>query len=181
MHELAFADRARLISEIREVAGEDVRVIVATEAELPVHDAVRAYPFNSQLLRLRDGALVIVAPEESRENARARAFLERVVAEGDQVAAIHYRDVNQSMSNGGGPACLRLRVALTDDEVRAVGADVFFSPALHARLVDWVTRHHRDRLLPADLADPALAREGLAALDELTRILRLGRVYDFQR
>jgi succinylarginine dihydrolase len=58
---------------------------------------------------------------------------------------------------------------------------VFFSAALHARLVEWVTRHYRDRLLPADLADPALAREGLAALDELTRILRLGAVYDFQR
>ena len=58
---------------------------------------------------------------------------------------------------------------------------MFFSPALQARLVEWVTRHYRDRLLPADLADPALAREGLAALDELTRILRLGPVYDFQR
>ena len=97
------------------------------------------------------------------------------------VARVHYLDVNQSMNNGGGPACLRLRVPLTDDEVRAVSADVFFSPALHARLVDWVRRHYRVRLLPSDLADPALAREGLAALDELTRILRLGPVYDFQR
>jgi succinylarginine dihydrolase len=97
------------------------------------------------------------------------------------VTRIRWVDVNQSMRNGGGPACLRLRVALTDDEVGAIGADVLFSPALHERLVAWVGRHYRDRLAPADLADPALAREGMAALDELTSILRLGPVFDFQR
>jgi succinylarginine dihydrolase len=97
------------------------------------------------------------------------------------VSRVHYVDVNQSMHNGGGPACLRLRVGLTEDEVGAVRADVFFSPALHARLVAWVGRHYRDRLVAADLADPALAREGMAALDELTSILRIGAVFDFQR
>jgi succinylarginine dihydrolase len=181
MHELAFADREDLLAELRRLVGDELRIIVAAEGELPVADAVAAYPFNSQLLELPGGGLAVLAPEESRENPRARAFLERVVAEENPVARVHYRDVNQSMNNGGGPACLRLRVALTDDEVRAVRADVFFSSALHERLVEWVTRHYRDRLLPADLADPALAREGLAALDELTRILKLGSVYDFQR
>jgi succinylarginine dihydrolase len=181
LHELAFADREALLAQLRALLGDALRVVVATEAELPAADAVAAYPFNSQLLELADGALAIVAPEESRANPRARAFLERVVAEESPVRAIHYRDVNQSMNNGGGPACLRLRVPLEEDEIRAVDADVFFSDALHARLVEWVTRHYRDRLLPSDLADPALAREGLAALDELTRILRLGAVYDFQR
>lgn len=181
LHELAFTEREDVLARLRALLGGELRAIVAAEAELPVADAVSAYPFNSQLLELPGGALALLAPEESRENPRARAFLERVVAEDNPVARVHYLDVNQSMNNGGGPACLRLRVPLTDDEVRAVSADVFFSPALHARLVDWVRRHYRDRLLPSDLADPALAREGLAALDELTRILRLGPVYDFQR
>ena len=94
---------------------------------------------------------------------------------------VHYLDVNQSMDNGGGPACLRLRVTLNGDEAGAIPANVLFSPALHARLVEWVERHYRDRLAPADLADPSLAREGLEALDELTRVLGLGAVYDFQR
>jgi succinylarginine dihydrolase len=85
------------------------------------------------------------------------------------------------MHNGGGPACLRQRVVLTDEEVAAVRANVFYSDALDAELRAWVTRHYRDRLLPRDLADPALARESMAALDELTGILRLGSVYDFQR
>ncbi|HEY6001378.1 MAG TPA: N-succinylarginine dihydrolase [Anaeromyxobacter sp.] len=181
MHELAFADSEALLADLRRLLGGELEVVVAVEAELPVADAVAAYPFNSQLLELPQGGLAILAPEESRENPRARAFLERVVAEKGQVVRVHYRDVNQSMNNGGGPACLRLRVPLTDEEVGDIHAGVFFSPALHERLVEWVTRHYRDRLLPGDLADPALAREGLEALDELTRILKLGSIYDFQR
>jgi len=181
LHELAFAHREELLARLRGLLGEDLRAVVASERELPAHEAVAAYPFNSQLLELPGGALVLLAPEESRENPHARAFLERVVAEENPVARVQYLDVRQSMNNGGGPACLRLRVALTDDEVRAAHGDVFFSKELHARLVAWVTRHYRDRLVPSDLADPALAREGMRALDELTGILGLGSVYDFQR
>jgi succinylarginine dihydrolase len=181
LHELAFADGEALRARLRGLAGDGLRVVVASEAELPVADAVAAYPFNSQLLELPGGGLVVLAPEESRERPRARAFLERAAVESGLAARVHWVDVNQSMNNGGGPACLRLRVGLTGDEVRALGADVIFSPALHDRLVAWVERHYRDRLAPADLADPALAREGLAALDELTSLLRLGPVYDFQR
>jgi succinylarginine dihydrolase len=181
LHELAFVDREGLLAHLRALLGDALRTVVASERELPAADAVAAYPFNSQLLELPGGALVILAPEESRENPRARAFLDRVVSEDNPVTRVHYRDVRQSMQNGGGPACLRLRVTLTDEEVRAVQADVFFSPALHARLVEWVGRHYRDRLLPGDLADPALARESFTALDELTRILKLGSVYDFQQ
>ena len=94
---------------------------------------------------------------------------------------VFYRDVRQSMHNGGGPACLRLRVPLEDDEAAALGANVLLGDALHDELCAWVDRHYRDKLAPADLADPSLARETMAALDELTRILKLGSVYDFQR
>jgi succinylarginine dihydrolase len=181
LHELAFSEPEALLTRLRALAGDELRVVLATDRELPIADAVAAYPFNSQLVELPGGGLALLAPEESRENARARAFLERVVVEGGAVGAIHYRDVNQSMDNGGGPACLRLRVPLTQDEAGALSAGVLFTPDLHARLVAWVERHYRDRLLPSDLADPALAREGLTALDELTRILGLGAVYDFQR
>jgi succinylarginine dihydrolase len=180
LHELAFLDPDAVIGALRALLGDDLRVFVATSAELPVEDAVGAYPFNSQLVTRPDGRMALVAPEESRERPAARRFLERLVAEG-AIAELHFLDVNQSMNNGGGPACLRQRIVLAEDEVRAVAADVFFSDALAAALADWIGRHYRDRLVPADLADPALAREGMAALDELTRVLKLGPVYDFQR
>jgi succinylarginine dihydrolase len=93
---------------------------------------------------------------------------------------VHYLDVRQSMNNGGGPACLRQRIRLTDAERAAEKARVFYDEALHADLAAWVRRHYRDRLAPGDLRDPALAREGMTALDELTGLLRLGSVYDFQ-
>ncbi len=181
LHELAFADQEQLLARLRALLGDELRAVVASERELPAREAVAAYPFNSQLLELAGGALVLLAPEESRDNPRARAFLDRVVSEENPVTRVQYLDVRQSMNNGGGPACLRLRVALTEDEVRSVHANVFFSRELHSRLVEWVTRHYRDRLVPSDLADPALAREGLSALDELTGILGLGSVYDFQQ
>jgi succinylarginine dihydrolase len=181
LHELAFREHAALLADLRSVLGEELVIVVATSAELPAASAVRAYPFNSQVLSRKDGTMCIVAPEDSREDAPARAFLERVVASGGPVTEVFYRDVRQSMHNGGGPACLRLRVPLEDDEAKVLGGNVLFTDALHDALVDWVGRRYRDRLAPDDLKDPKLARETMEALDELTQILKLGGVYDFQR
>jgi succinylarginine dihydrolase len=103
-----------------------------------------------------------------------------VVAGVNPVKAVHYLDLRQSMNNGGGPACLRQRIGLTDAEAGAIRANVFLTDALLADLEAWIRKHYRDRLLPRDLGDPALAREGMTALDELTGLLRLGSVYDFQ-
>jgi succinylarginine dihydrolase len=142
---------------------------------------VKAYPFNSQVLTLPDGSMAIVAPIESQELETTRRFLDRVVAEDNPVKAVHYLDVRQSMNNGGGPACLRQRIWLTDEERAAVKANVFYSPALHESLAAWVKKHYRETLYAKDLQDPKLARETMTALDELTGILRLGSVYDFQQ
>jgi len=136
-------------------------------------------------VRLPDGSLCIIAPLEAEENAASRAFLERVVAGDNPVSRVEYLDVRQSMSNGGGPACLRRPGVLSEEERRAITARVFLDEPLHGDslygdLVDWVERHYRDRLEPADLRDPSLWRESRDALDELTRILRLGDVYEFQ-
>ncbi|RKH43733.1 N-succinylarginine dihydrolase [Corallococcus sicarius] len=181
LHALAFVDHPALLQTLRQKLGADFRSVVATNDELPVKDAVKAYPFNSQVLSLPDGTMAIVAPIESRETPHARAFLERVVAEDNPVKAVHYLDVRQSMNNGGGPACLRQRISLTDAERAAITADVFYSPALHETLAAWVRRHYRDVLRPDDVRDPLLARETMTALDELTRLLKLGSVYDFQQ
>jgi succinylarginine dihydrolase len=180
-HELAFLDGDSLELALRRALGEELQLVRVLDAELPVASAVAAYPFNSQVLSVAGGAMAIVAPEDAREDPPSRRFLERVVASGGPVRAIHYIDVRQSMRNGGGPACLRLRVPLTHDEIRALGAGVVLDDALYGALCAWVDRHYRDHLVPGDLADPELAREGMRALDELTHLLRLGSVYDFQR
>jgi succinylarginine dihydrolase len=181
LHELAFVEHEKLLAELRARLGDGLQAVLATEQELPVKDAVAAYPFNSQLLRLPDGTLHIVAPLEARENERARAFLERAQRECARISGIDYLDVNGSMKNGGGPACLRLRVPLTTLESRALGGNVLFDEQLEAQLDDIVKRRYRDRLELADIADPELVREAHTALDELTQALGLGAIYDFQQ
>jgi succinylarginine dihydrolase len=85
------------------------------------------------------------------------------------------------MRNGGGPACLRLRVPLMPAELAAVNPRALFSAERHAELVAWADRRYREELRPTDLADPKLLDESRTALDELTAILGLGSIYDFQR
>ncbi|WP_259697345.1 N-succinylarginine dihydrolase, partial [Pseudomonas chlororaphis] len=85
-----------------------------------------------------------------------------------------------SMQNGGGPACLRLRVALNQTELAAVNPGVIMTVPLYDTLTQWVDKHYRDRLSENDLADPQLLLECRTALDELTQILKLGAVYPFQ-
>jgi succinylarginine dihydrolase len=90
-------------------------------------------------------------------------------------------DLRESMKNGGGPACLRLRVVLNEQERAAVKSGVWIDDKLFGRLDAWIETHYRDRLAPSDLADPSLLVESRTALDELTQILGVGSLYDFQR
>jgi succinylarginine dihydrolase len=181
LHEHALSHHRDLVRELKSRLGPGFSWIVAHERELPAQEAVLSYPFNSQIVTLPSGTMAVVAPAEARESEAARRFLERVVAEENPVGALHYADVNASMNNGGGPACLRLRVLLTEEEQRRVTARVFFDDALHADLTSWVNQHYRDRMSAEDLSDPALLPEIRTALDELTVLLRLGSIYDFQR
>ena len=97
-----------------------------------------------------------------------------------RIAEVIAFDLRQSMHNGGGPACLRLRVELTDVERAAIRANVFLDEALANALDVWIRRHYRDRLAPDDLGDPALLDESRSALDELSTMLKLPNVYPFQ-
>jgi succinylarginine dihydrolase len=169
------------LREIEARLGAVLVSVVATERELPIADAVSSYVFNSQILTLDDGKRVLLAPEQTRDNPHARAFGDRLLATEHAVDRVEYFGLGQSMRNGGGPACLRLRMPLTDEQAAAIRGNVLWTPELDGQLCAWVERHYRDRLAPADLADPLLMREGMTALDELTQILALGALYDFQR
>lgn len=184
-HERAFEDRALMEREVRAAADglfEPVFVEVS-EAELPMADLVASYLFNSQLLVVPgEDRLVLLAPAETRDNPRAHAVAQSLAASNGPIGRVEYVDVRQSMRNGGGPACLRLRVVLTEAELEAANPAQRFTPGLHTILADWVQRRYRDRLAPADLADPDLLPESREALDELSQILDLGGdFYPFQR
>ncbi len=139
------------------------------------------YLFNSQLLSRDDGSMILVLPQESQDHPGVWRYLNGLVAEDNPVSELRVFDLRESMANGGGPACLRLRVVLTPEEQRAVNPAVMMNETLFNTLNDWVDRYYRDRLTQADLVDPQLLREGREALDALTRILQLGSVYPFQQ
>ncbi len=180
LHEHAFVEHAALLTRLRSLLGDDLATVVATERELPLADAVAAYPFNAQLLSLPSGKMRLLAPRESRQNPRAKRFLERVVSE-TAVEAVDYLDLNGSMQNGGGPACLRLRVPLSQAEQEQLLPSVLLDDRLERDLTAIISRRYREHVTLADIADPELLRESYTALDELTAALGLGSVYDFQR
>ncbi len=182
-HQDAFLDSDRVLAELQTklaARGGRLQAISVPRADVSVDDAVRTYLFNSQLLTRADGSMLLVVPEECRANPRVWSYLEQLTGQGTGIAEVKVFDLKQSMRNGGGPACLRLRVALKPEELAAVNPGVILTPALHETLNDWVERHYRDRLVEADMADPQLLIECREALDELTRILQLGSVYPFQ-
>ena len=184
-HEAAFEDRAAMEAQVRAAAAGrfEPQFVQIDTADLPLGEAIKSYLFNSMLVSLPgDDRLTLIAPMETAETPRAAAAVERAIASNGPIGRVEYVDVRQSMRNGGGPACLRLRVVLTEEELAATNPAQRFDPVLHDRLAAWATAHYRDRLLPADLADPHLLDESRAALDALTGILGLGGgFYPFQR
>jgi succinylarginine dihydrolase len=78
------------------------------------------------------------------------------------------------MRNGGGPACLRLRVVLSEQEAAAADQQFILDDAKISALETLVKAHYRDRILPEDLADPALMDESFAVMQALTDLLGMG-------
>lgn len=184
-HEDAFADKAALYAEVRAKAqGFAPAFVEVARARVGLGDAVSSYLFNSQLLRLPGAAaLTLIAPTEVRENNKTAAYVAELIAQPNAaIGQVEYVEVRESMRNGGGPACLRLRIVMTPAERAAAAQGFFLDDALAAKLEAWIKTHYREELAPEDLGDPALVDETQRALDELTRILPLGAdFYPFQR
>lgn len=179
-HEMAFLEEEKVLADIRSrLTGAELQAVRVSNAEVPIEDAVQSYLFNSQLLNIADGMLLAV-PGECREVPSVSRYLDDLVKGDSPITSVEVFDVKQSMRNGGGPACLRLRVALNDDELKAMHHGVLLNDALYERLTTWVEAHYREELSTEDLADPMLLDEVRKALDELTGILGLGSIYDFQ-
>lgn len=109
-HEKAFADRDALVTELQAKVPSFELVEVA-DAEVPLADAIRSYLFNAQLVTPPDGAMTLVAPTECRDTPSVASWIGRHLASNGAIRRVSFVDVRQSMANGGGPACLRLRVA----------------------------------------------------------------------
>ena len=166
-HEQAFADKATLIGGLEERVPRFEYVEVPA-AEVPLADAIRSYLFNAQLVAPPDGQPTLIVPAEARETPSVWQWVERHVAGNGPIRRVEVVDVRQSMANGGGPACLRLRVVA---EPGAVDPRFLVDEAKLDRLAavigtHWPTEiHHEELQQPALIAQVEQAR--LQLLDAL--------------
>ncbi|WP_348675113.1 N-succinylarginine dihydrolase [uncultured Abyssibacter sp.] len=180
-HEMAFANEAGVVGSLSRMMGEPLRTIRINQSQVDLSAAITSYLFNSQIVTLPDGTVRLIVAKDCEEHPAVWAAITEMVESDGPIDGVQVFDVRQSMRNGGGPACLRLRVPLNDDERGAVNPDSWFTPDLHKTLKAWVEKHYRDRLAIADLADPAFLNEVRETLDRLTVILGLGSIYPFQQ
>jgi len=181
-HEESFVDNQQVIDDLDRCLGDMTLIpVLVKNSDVSLQDAVKSYLFNSQLLSNPDNSMTLVVPGECREIQSVSQYLDKLQDDASNpINHIKVFDVKQSMRNGGGPACLRLRVAMTEEEFQSVNPATIMSDKLYDDLVAWVNTHYRDTLTSADLADPSLLKESRLALKELTKILNVGSIYPFQ-
>ncbi len=158
-HELAFADPEGTYAAIRARLPE-AEIIVVPAAAVSLADAIKSYLFNAQLLTLPDGDMGLVIPLEAWEHPRVRAWLDQMLASNGPIRRILPVDVRQSMANGGGPACLRLRVVA---DPAKVDPRFLVDEAKLTRIESVVAAHWPEHIRPDQLGDPALAAQVIAA------------------
>ncbi|CAM3041062.1 N-succinylarginine dihydrolase [Legionella worsleiensis] len=181
-HEDAFLNRDEVLATLNAKADFPLTLIEVSRKTISVEDAVNSYLFNSQLITLPDQKnMMLIAPAECEHNPKVKGCIDGIISDSSNpVNAVQYLDLKQSMRNGGGPACLRLRVPLNEYEIDAMHQGILINEELLHVLEQWVIKHYRTELSAQDLADPQLMNESLQALDELTQILKLGSIYPFQ-
>ena len=151
-HEQAFADKDAVVEALAaKVPGFEYVEVPA--AEVPLTDAIRSYLFNAQLVTPPGGEPTLIVPTEARETASVWRWLERHVAGNGPIRNVEVVDVRQSMANGGGPACLRLRVVADPQSVDP--RFIVDAPKLD-RIAEVVRRHWPEAIHIDDLQQPAL-------------------------
>lgn len=169
-HESAFVNTDAVIKAVQEKM--DFFAIKVTEKEIPLKIAVATYLFNSQLVTLAPEKMALIAPMECADSPIVQSYLKELLARTNiPIKEIVFQRVRQSMQNGGGPACLRLRIVLTENELSRMHQGVLLTDSLYETLKKWIHNHYRDKLSPQDLIDEYLIQESKVALEELMHIL----------
>jgi succinylarginine dihydrolase len=154
-HEQAFSDKSPLLAALSgRVPGFEYVEVPA--AEVPLEDAVRSYLFNAQLVTPADGQPTLIVPNEARETPSVWTWIERYIAGNGPIRRVEVVDVRQSMANGGGPACLRLRVVA---DPTTVDPRFLADDAKLDRLDEVIRRHWPEQIHHDDLQQSALIAE----------------------
>jgi len=151
-HERAFADRERVTAQCARLF-PDLQLVEVPAAEVPIADAVSSYLFNAQLVSPPGGETTLIVPSEARETRSVWAWLQKHVAGNGPIRNIEVVDVRQSMANGGGPACLRLRVVA---DPATVDPRFLVDEAKLDRMASVISVHWPAEIHSSELQDSAL-------------------------
>ncbi|MGK6321653.1 N-succinylarginine dihydrolase [Sphingomonas sp. DT-51] len=162
-HEQAFADGAGVYDALRTLL-PDVEIVEVPAAEVSLADAIGSYLFNAQLVTPPDGTTTLIVPEEARANPRVWRWIQRHLAGNSAIRRVTVVDVRESMANGGGPACLRLRVVC---DPATVDPRFLVDAARLDALAAVIERHWPDSIAPDAIGDPQL----LARIETARRAL----------
>jgi succinylarginine dihydrolase len=171
-HEKAFADRAALISALERLV-PGFELVEVADADVPLADAIRSYLFNAQLVTPPDGEMSLIVPAEARETPSVWRWIERHLAGNGPIRRVEVVDVRQSMANGGGPACLRLRVVA---DPATIDPRFLVDEARLDRIAEVIEATWPTEIANTDLLKPSLIRDIEAARAQLLEVLDLSQI-----
>ena len=154
-HEHAFEDPAAVHAFIRARLPEAV-IVEVPAALVSLEAAIKSYLFNSQLVTLPDSTMALIVPSECQETPAVWAWLQELIAGNGPIRRVEVLTLRESMRNGGGPACLRLRVVVDEAAHAAIDPRFLLDKARCDLLAALIERHWPERIAPVDLGDPAL-------------------------
>ena len=170
----------KLLEKFQKVTNEELHILQVSKDCLTLDEVVDSYFFNSQFVETVDGRLHLLLPERCKKYEKIELFCKYLVDKLKVVDSCQYVSLDQSMGNGGGPACLRIQINLTKDEHEAVDQRFILTPDLYMKLENWINTYYRDELHMEDFQDHRFVDEVFGALDKLTGLLGLGHLYFFQ-
>ena len=181
-HEEAFNDSKNEIQKIRNAfkVEDECFFIEILKNDIPLDILVNSYLLNSQLVRNPSGDMTFIMPFEVKNYSECTEWLARI-KENSPIKDFKYIDIKQSMMNGGGPACLRFKIVVNENEFNNINPNFLLTPALIKKLESLIKNSYRDALEIRDLADPELINESYTILDNLTQIFKTGSIYNFQK
>ena len=171
-HEQAFEDRAELYADLRRLLPK-VEIVEVPASAVSLDDAVKSYLFNAQLVTLPEGGMGLILPEEARDTPAVWNWLEEMVAGNGPIRKLFVVDVRQSMANGGGPACLRLRIVA---DPATVDPRFIADEAKLDAIAEVIREHWPERIAPEDLKDMELCRTLESAREALLEALDLSEL-----
>ena len=168
-HARAFADQQGAYAAIR-AAFPALEVVEVPEDAVSLEEAIRTYLFNAQLLTLPSGEMALVVPSECQDSPSVWSWCEKMLASNGPIRKVIPVDVRQSMANGGGPACLRLRVVA---DPATVDARFLLGEAKATRIEAVVAEMWPERIEPSEIGSEALAERVMDAREALLGVLAL--------